>query len=176
MCNDRVAGTKLGCKHSFCLACIHEVYLQGRPCPLCRSAIKMIVSNKECLKPALPTDLAGVVGNNKELFRAIWQIAQRHTNDETIARLIKDLAKQNPGYITLDQSENLLRYLHDNNKLHYSVRNMAVRLCNKPWQVDKRLATHGLCYFGNFGGEPTIKSGIDILKYNRGRSENFDGY
>jgi hypothetical protein len=51
-------------------------------------------------------------------------------------------------------------------KEHYWALNMLVSFCEKPWDVDLKLGSHGLCYFGNFGDKPGVVNGINIIRRN----------
>ena len=67
--------------------------------------------------------------------------------------------------------KHFLKHIHDKGKFSekngYIVKNIIVRLCNQPWDVDSRLGGCGVCYFGNLGDKPTLHDGLLILRNNR---------
>ena len=142
-----------------------------KECPLCRGKIKYCLSNLKCPRPACVTDLAKLVPYNGDIIKAVRQIIKKQTNPEKISALITQVGQQLPGYVTVDEAESVLQELINKGTIHYSVRNMMVRLCNQPWAVDRNLATHGLCYYGNFGETPSLSQAIDILRRNHGDEE-----
>ena len=48
----------------------------------------------------------------------------------------------------------------------YRLYNLFVALCSHPWNVDKSLAKHGLCYHGNFGELPSLFQGLQLIIRN----------
>jgi hypothetical protein len=102
---------------------------------------------------------------NKALYKSISVVLGDKDTKKT-AVLIFELARELHGWISVQQTNNLLIKARDKGVLDWRIRNSLVRLCNEPWRVDYDLAREGLCYYGNGGEIPFLEHGISLLWAN----------
>jgi hypothetical protein len=149
------------CRHSCCFLCAMKL----KECPLCRAPIKSRMSRKmedhEHIVSLFPTFFT----ENKALYKSISVVLGDKDTKKT-AVLIFELARELHGWISVQQTNNLLIKARDKGVLDWRIRNSLVRLCNEPWRVDYDLAREGLCYYGNGGEIPFLEHGISLLWAN----------
>ena len=68
---------------------------------------------------------------------------------------------------TLDQSEELLCTPRKDIDDYHKFQNLAVAICEEPWNVDVALGGSGVCYYGNLGERPSEEKQKHILRSNR---------
>ena len=179
ICMERLTNTKISpCKHILCLECFIKLFQTTKICPICRGQIRYVLTNEKCKYPATVENvIQKMTFHNKNLTKAIRQIIKSNNDGQKIANLIISIARIIPGHITLDESEQFLQELINSGKIFYRHRNILVRLCSEPWNVDLNLGTYGLCYFGNGGKKPTLDYAIKILDHNHcSNITKFTGY
>jgi hypothetical protein len=148
--------------------------MNTKKCHLCRKTVTHVLPSIESESEKVK-QLSNIFSSNKDLVQIINHVIKKQNDSINISHLIKQIGIFCEGYISVDEAESILQYLQDNGKIHYTVRNMIVRLCNQPWLIDLKLGSHGLCYFGNFGELPTLTHALQILQYNHGKPDDFNG-
>jgi len=99
----------------------------------------------------------------------------------TILGLYREFVGKNSRaiFLTVNQCESLLKIAQEKNIFEkdsrtgryildksYMLRNVLVALCIHPWNVDKQLGFHGICYHGNLGEEPDLADAFNLLHRN----------
>jgi len=178
VCMDHLSDTKLEpCNHTVCLECATYLSFEKiKQCPLCRARFTHIVPEYKCSKPSNPLDFVNILPKSDILAKIILKVANKVTNPVNLTAMIKKLGNEISGFMSLTEAESILQYLEDNAKNTSEIGNMIVRMCNTPWLVDVKLASSGVCYFGNFGDKPSLEHALSILRNNRGNSFNSVSY
>lgn len=123
-----------------------------------------------------PKEMANQLSNvpfANTIFRTISTILDMLCNTPALDTIqlvgqIKEIYRTTPllSLISVDQCENLLKKIdeiHLNKATRYGLRNLFVALCRQPWLVDLNLGSHGVCYYGQSGAEPTSYSSLREL-------------
>jgi hypothetical protein len=114
--------------------------------------------------------LVKIVPKSDILAKTIMSVAKKVTDKTKLISLIHNIGNAISGFMSLTEAETILQYLKDNGKNASEIGNMLVRMCNTPWLVDVKLASSGVCYFGNFGEVPSLNELLILLCSNRGHT------
>jgi hypothetical protein len=102
------------------------------------------------------------------LYKAIKPVMRGHDADIVVAK-IKSIVDDVGGWLTVSQANKILGMAEKLGiREKRGMPNLIVQLCHLPWDVDLKLGTYGLCYYGNFGDAPSLQRAIDML---RGRAQ-----
>lgn len=125
-----------------------------------------IVNYLKCLKPASFT----IKNVNREIRKHYSNLFDSMISDSKFEKSQSNILKCVGLKLSIDQVETILQMgekisLFDGDG--YVFRNMFVQMCIFPWKVDVKLGTHGVCYFGNLGEDPTsLFNMLHLLKKN----------
>ena len=166
VCLDAKPNVLLTCRHAcICTVCLRELLQDGvLKCPLCRHERNQAVLLD--MKSSL-TDVARDMDHRElddtlyRLLLALLEIASTTTfNPTQVWDTIQAYYKTTPGVISVDQAESLLTMAEKKNlplhKEYYGIQALIVILTSFPWSVDVRLASSGVCYYGNMGNVPSL--------------------
>jgi uncharacterized protein YeeX (DUF496 family) len=172
ICMDNLSDTIFRpCDHTVCLECaVYLSFEKIKQCPLCRAEFKSIVPHFKCSKPSNISDLVKIFPKSDVLAKTIMSVAKKITDKTKLISLIHNIGNEISGFMSLTEAETILQYLKDNGKNTCEIGNMIVRMCNTPWLVDVKLASSGVCYFGNFGEIPSLNELLTLLCSNRGHT------
>jgi uncharacterized protein YeeX (DUF496 family) len=172
ICIDNLSDTTFRpCDHIVCLECaVYLSFEKNKQCPLCRTEFKSIVPYFKCSKPSNISDLVKIFPKSDILAKTIMSVAKKITDKTKLISLIHNIGNEISGFMSLTEAETILQYLKDNGKNASEIGNMIVRMCNTPWLVDVKLASSGVCYFGNFGDIPSLSLLLSLLCSNRGHN------
>jgi hypothetical protein len=188
VCLDAVPNVRFfPCRHVVsCAGCfLKEKLATGKPaktaskCPVCRStvtyysttdahpAIQNILRthaldlDEDCCA-ALKAVCVAMIRPNTTVRRAVRAIVEaQHTFSEGF---VKPRA-----LLTVAQTEQLLMQARSSfgaSEDSYMMINLLVAICQEPWDVDRDVGSHGVCYHGNMGEKPSLITGVDVLFYN----------
>jgi hypothetical protein len=104
------------------------------------------------------------------LAGTIFKVAKKVTDKTKLINLIHTIGNEISRFMSLTEAETILQYLKDNGKNTSEIGNMIVRICNTPWLVDVKLASSGVCYFGDI---PSLSLLLSLLCSNRGHNFKF---
>jgi hypothetical protein len=151
-------------------------------CPICRAKCAHVIWEPALDFARVVPDLEKLVLNCDSEFEELLflqcKVAIKTQTD--VARLccaflksrtaIQSETPTRPVLLSLTQTETLLRLAEEkfgNVYEVFTIRNLLVAMCQRPWSVDKSLGRSGVCYMGNLGAEPVgLQEYLNILKNN----------
>lgn len=155
------------CRHQcLCLPCfvtlaLDKVHIK---CPICRTEVRQncaVLEMGVSITPHLrdfdarkhdPTFV-------KFLFDLIKIMNPVYCSSSKLVEHIRERYMFNPSTITVSEAEAFLDACCANNfntmENFYLIKNITVQLADLPWTVDIQKASSGICYYGNFGEEPS---------------------
>lgn len=163
-CSDPVTVVIRPCGHK--CACLRHAVATSQ-CILCKADMECV----ESLDPndSLVTEFARAFPVSKLLYDMLVGVVSKtdYAGGKTTAVRLHTIRLDSRSYLSVDQTEELLRSASAHGNTHFTVEKMLVRFCNEPWKVDRELGSAGVCYHGNMGIRPSsIRHGMAILKDN----------
>lgn len=178
ICFEKNINVKLNpCNHKYCLKCALIIYFLHKKCSFCTRKIKSVITIDKENDLSKETAIMWSEPANPFFFKFLMNfIKNLSVKDnlleaiETITEIYLDFHPKVKNYIlSLVQCEELLVLAKQNlsyNQYYAKLEQFLVCLCQTPWLVDVKLASSGVCYFGDFGDTPSILRTIGLLNYN----------